>query len=194
MSTNNITYRDLSNGDVEVCRDLCNALMKHQASKGIIHPEILANMSFDTRLKPSFESSNDKFLLVAFDGDKAIGYVFADHSVITEASKQFRPPWKSMLTPEEAENCLGFFPPDLPTPIKAGHINNLYVMPEYRGLNIGKELMDKGMEWIKSDKDVKCALVHVSNGNNVAPFYEKYGFKYTHDVMGGIIKSYELDF
>lgn len=193
MSKNAITYRDLSDGDIEICRDLCNALMQHQASKGIIHPEILGNMNFDNRLKPSFTSAGEKLLIVAFDDEAPIGYIFADVTTITEGSKAFRPAWKSLLNEEEAAG-LGFFPADIEVPTKAGEINNLYVKPEYRGENIGKELTDRAMAWIKSHEDVHCAFVDVSNGNNAASFYEKYGFTYSHDVMGGIIKAYIAKF
>ena len=33
-------------------------------------------------------------------------------------------------------------------------------------------------------------FVDVSEGNNAATFYARYGFKFSHDVLGGIIKAY----
>lgn len=33
-------------------------------------------------------------------------------------------------------------------------------------------------------------FVDVSEGNNAADFYARYGFKFSHDVLGGIIKAY----
>ena len=179
MSNNTITYRDLSNGDVEVCRDLCNALMQYQASKGYIFPEKLAAMNFDNRLKPSFEEAEEKLLLVAFDGEKAIGYVFAEVVTILKESMAYQ---------------MGVLPNYLPEGTRCGELTNLYVMPEYRGQNVGKELADSAMEWIKNRENVKHGLVCVSNGNNAATFYAKYGFEFSHDVKGGFVKAYVVNF
>lgn len=38
--------------------------------KGPLHKEILGNMRYETRLKRSFDNSDEKLLLVAFDGEK----------------------------------------------------------------------------------------------------------------------------
>ena len=46
--------------------------------------------------------------------------------------------------------------------------------------------------WLRAVPGVEWLTVHVSNGNNAGPFYEKYGFHYTHDVAMGFIKTYVL--
>lgn len=109
-----IQYRDMTAGPVEVCRDLCNKLMAHQAQRGTIHPEALAGMNFDNRLKPSFEGAEEKFLLVAFDGETPVGYVFADAEMVPEEARNFLPPRWGL------EGGLGFYPPDMPLPAKVG--------------------------------------------------------------------------
>lgn len=62
-----------------------------------------------------------------------------------------------------------------------GEIASIYVKPEYRKHNVGTVLMEKSLEWIKSN-DVKEIAVGVSGGNeDVFAFYAKFGFapKYT---------------
>jgi len=58
-----------------------------------------------------------------------------------------------------------------------GEIESLYVKPDYRKSHIGKNLMEKSLEWIKLN-GVKKMLLKVAYGNEeVFSFYEKYGFK-----------------
>lgn len=142
-------------------------------------PERLTGMNFDNRLKPSFESAKEKFFLVAFGGEKVICYVFAVVVTISKDSMPYK---------------MGILPTNLPEGTLLGELGNIYVMPEYQGKNIGKELADRAMEWIKSHENVNHCLVCVSNGNNAATFYAKYGFEFNHDVMGGFIKAYIANF
>lgn len=59
---------------------------------------------------------------------------------------------------------------------KNGEIESLYIEPEYRGLNIGEELMKRPLEWFEKE-DVPRVILGVAIGNeNVYPFYEKFGF------------------
>jgi len=187
---NKIIYKDLSaNGPIEECRELCNALMQLQAERGVKYKEILASMSFYNRLKPSFEDAKERYLYVAYDGNKPIGYIFCDAFIITEEMKRFRFDWAKKL-PSDAK---GLYPDELTIPVKASHLNNIYVKPEYRNLHIGRELMKKGMEWLRSVPDAKYIFVHVSNGNNAGSLYEKYGFHYSHAVFDGMIDAYWLE-
>lgn len=182
-----IQYRDLSaNGPVEVCRELSDRLYAHQAEMGKIDKDILGAMRFETRLKPSFESSGERLLLVAYDGEIPVGYIFANTSVMQKEFLNFRPPWAQSFSAD----LEGFYPTWLPTPCKVADLNNLYVLPEYRGQHIGQELIQRAMDWMKSSPDVKYIFVHVSNGNNAGTFYEKYGFRYCHKVLDGIIDAY----
>jgi ribosomal protein S18 acetylase RimI-like enzyme len=183
-----ITYKEIENGNVEVCRDLCNALMAHQADRGVLHPEVLRAMSFDNRLKPSFEGAEEKQIIIAFDGGKPIGYVYSSAGLETEASKTARPAWAAGLS---GIHETGFYPDWLPLPGKIGCLNNLYVLPEYRGRHIASSLCDKTMSWLRSVTDIKYIFVYISNGNNsVIDFYKNYGFEYSHEVFGGFIIAY----
>jgi ribosomal protein S18 acetylase RimI-like enzyme len=188
VARDEITYREIEDGNVEICRDLCNALMAHQADRGVLHPEVLRAMSFDNRLKPSYEGAEEKQIITAFDGGKPIGYVYSSAGLETEASKTARPAWAAGL-PGIRET--GFYPDWLPLPGKIGCLNNLYVLPEYRGRHIASALCDKAMSWLRSVTDIKYIFVYVSNGNNsVIDFYKNYGFEYSHDVFGGFIIAY----
>lgn len=185
-----ICYKDLSaHGPVEVCKDLCNRLMAHQAERGHTRTDILARMSFENRLKPSFEGNPNRFLLVAYDGETPIGYVFANSDVLTEEVLSARPEWAAEFPVGSGE----LYPQNLPVPCRIADLNNLYVMPEYRGEHVGQELMDQAMKWMRSVPDVKYLFTHVSNGNNPGPFYEKQGFHFSHKVWDGFLEAYILE-
>lgn len=185
-----ITYREIQNGNIEICRDLCNALMAHQAKNGKIHPEALSAMSFDNRMKPSYESAPEKQVIVAFDGDKPVGYIFSTAAMETEASKTARPDWAKGLS---GIHETGFYPDDLPMPQKIGCLNNLYVLPEYRGRHIAYTLCASAMQWFRSVPDIQSVFVYISNGNDsVISLYRNLGFRYSHDVFGGFIIAYSL--
>ena len=186
----NITYKDLSaDGPVEECRDLCNALMQLQADRSVKYKKILESMDFENRLKPSFNGAKNRFLYVAYDRDKPLGYIFCEADAVTEETKKARPGWADLI-PEKAGEL---YPSNLVVPAVVSHLNNLYVMPEYREQHIGSELMDKGMEWLRSVPDVRYMFVHVSNGNNAGLLYEKYGFIYSHEVYDGMIDAYIIE-
>ncbi len=186
----NITYKDLSaGGPVEECKDLCNALMQLQASRSVKYKEILESMNFENRLKPSFNGAEKRFLYVAYDGDKPVGYIFCEAGTVVEEIKKARPEWADVIP----ENTGELYPDNLPVPSIASHLNNLYVLPEYREQHIGSELMNKGMEWLRNVPDVRYVFVHVSNGNNAGSLYEKYGFRYSHEVYDGMIDAYIIE-
>lgn len=185
----NITYKDLSNDDVEICRPLCDELMRHQSRAAIKYREILASMNFDNRLRPSFNNAVTRKLLAAFDGETPVGYIFASIDAISEEAKYGPHPFSEAMKREDASG-LGFIPMWLECPAAVGEIVNLYVKREYRKLHIGRALMDEAMAWIKSHKKVDHILVYVSNGNDPASFYAKYGFTFSHEVLNGFIKCY----
>lgn len=185
---NEITYKEITDGNVEICKELCNGLMAHQADKGVLHPEVLRAMSFDNRLKPSFEEAKEKQLILALDGEKPVGYVFCTAVQETEASKTAKPAWAAGLT---GINEAGFYPDWLPMPAKIGCLSNLYVLPQYRGRHIAATLCDSAMNWLYSVQGINYIYVYVSNGNdNVIDFYKKLGFEYSHDVFCGFIIAY----
>ncbi|MBN1778328.1 MAG: GNAT family N-acetyltransferase [Clostridiales bacterium] len=185
-----ISYRELKNGEVELCRDLCNALMAHQAEKGAIHPEVLRAMTFDNRLLPNFRQAAEKQLVAAFDGERPVGYVFSTAAWQTEASKKEKPDWALGLT---GVSETGLYPPWLPTPQKVGCLNNLYVLPEYRGRHIAYTLSSGAMQWFCGVENMQTIYVFISNGNDgVVSLYRNLGFRYSHDVFGGFIIAYSM--
>lgn len=183
-----ITYQEITDGSVEICRELCNVLMAHQADRGVLHPEVLRAMNFDNRLKPSFEGAAEKQLVVAFHGSKPVGYVFSSAGLETEASKAARPAWAAGLS---GIHETGFYPDWLPMPGKIGCLNNLYVLPEYRGRRIASTLCDRAMNWLRGVPNIRYIYVYISNGNDsVIDFYKNLGFEYSHEVFGGFILAY----
>ena len=162
--------------------------MQYQASKtdSELYSEILGSMCFENRLLPSFNSASEKQLIVAYDEDKPVGYVFSTVETITEQNKDLRPKWAFQI-PGETQ---WLYPEWLETPVKIGDLNNLYVLPEYRGQKIGRELMDRAMMWLQQAYKVEWLFVDVANGNNIAAFYEHYGFVFSHEVLGGLINAY----
>ncbi|MBS7525658.1 GNAT family N-acetyltransferase [Fusibacter paucivorans] len=183
-----IVFKEITDGNVSSCRDLCNALMKHQADNGIIHAEVLQAMNFENRLKPSFEHSNEKQLIVAYDGEIPVGYVFSSAENETEEARTMIPSWATALS---GADKIGMYPDWLILPNKIGCLNNLYVMPAYRGRHIAAALCDQAMRWLTQLEAVAYLYVYISNGNDeVIDFYKQYGFAYSHDVFGGFIKAY----
>ena len=188
MQISKIEIRDYSKANVEACRDLCNELMKFQAEQSHTGTDVLAAMTFDNRLKPSFESALLKKLLLAFDGKDAVGYVYADVSDVAEERKLFVPEWAKEIY-REGQNI--FYNSEQKLPARLGTFNNLYIKPGYHGLGIGNRLSKIVMDWMKSIERISGIYVYVSNGNErVADFYRKFGFEYSHDVLGGFIKAY----
>jgi len=55
-----------------------------------------------------------------------------------------------------------------------GCVESLYVDENHRGKAIGDRLMEAGLEWIKSNR-INQIHVSVAYGNDVLPFYEKFG-------------------
>ena len=183
-----IIYRDETKGDVEICRELCDRLMQHQAARtsNPLYCGILGAMSFENRLRPAFSMAEEKQLIVAYDAGRPIGYVYTNAEIVTEEKFQERPDWAQKL----GEGTLGFYPEWLRLPAKIGDLNNLYVLPAYQGTGVGRELMKRAMLWLRQLKDAENLFVYVADGNPVKGLFEKYGFRYSHDVFGGIIKAY----
>lgn len=185
-----IIYHEITDSNIEICRDLCNELMAHQANQAAIHPDVLSAMNFDNRLKPSYENAAEKHLLAAFDGGRPVGYVFATAAWETEASKTAKPDWALKLS---GVNETGFYPCQLRMPQKIGCLNNLYVLPEYRGWHIAYTLCSGALKWLRSVRDIQSVFVYISNGNDgVISLYRNLGFRYSHDVFGGFIFAYSM--
>lgn len=115
-----------------------------------------------------------------------MGYVFSTVELITEQNRNLRPRWASQILGDTQ----WLYPEWLETPVKIGDLNNLYVLPEYRGQKIGQNLMHQAMIWLRQARDTEWLFVYVANGNDVAAFYEHYGFVFSHKVLGGLIDAY----
>lgn len=88
---------EVTEENLERCQPLCDALMQFQAEKSKLHPEILAAMNFENRLKASFLSSQNKLLLLAEYRGEAIGYAYANTYFMTEEGRYFLPDWLAAI-------------------------------------------------------------------------------------------------
>ena len=182
---NKITYKDFENGDISNLKDLCDSLMRFQAEHAKIKPEVMASMNFDNRLVPDYNNASRKYITVAYEGDKPIGFAFASVGEVTEKDISQKPIWAEDI------DGVGFFPEGYVVPTTIGTYKLLYVDSNYRGLSIGGELSKMIMKWLNSHDDVEDLWVFVANGNEeVAKFYEKYGFNHSHTVFSGFIEAY----
>ncbi len=63
----------------------------------------------------------------------------------------------------------------------AGYISDVFVIPELRGVGVGRLLVDAGVQWFR-DRDVKRVELHVVWGNTQAlDFYRRLGW--TEDIV-----------
>jgi GNAT superfamily N-acetyltransferase len=172
-----LTIEEIGPADIEICRPLCDELMKFQKSKAFMFTELFDSMNFDTRMKPSYEGALERYVAVARDGGEAVGYAFStiDDGLAMKAAKSMAlPPWDEI-------------------PAKLGHFNNFFLREPYRKSGLGKKLFLKNLDWLKSFPDVEHIFTYVSNGNDYAfNFYERHGFTFSHDVAGGFIKALYL--
>ncbi len=185
-----IKFEIINDGNIEVCRDLCNELMAFQKSKATISPELFDMMNFDTRMKVSFNGAFRSQVIVAKDGDEVIGYVFSTIDDVPVEARGAFPAWAP-----KSEGAIGFYPDWVELPQKIGCLSNIYIREEYKGKGIGTKLCDMAVEWLGSFSDSKLTFVFISNGNNKAlDFYKSKGFTYSHKVFGGFIEACFIKF
>lgn len=181
----NINYKIVTTDNIDFLEGLCNKLMKFQADHAKIRADIMASMNYNNRLKPEYASTPRKYLVVAYDEERPVGFAFSAIGSVTEEDLKRKPGWASEL------NGIGFYPENYEVPKTIGTFKILYVDDEYRGLNIGRQLSDMGMAWLNSHEDVDDLWVYVANGNEiVGKLYEKYGFRLSHSVYNGFIYAY----
>lgn len=178
---------EVTESELSQCRDLCNALMEHQAQQSHTHSYILTAMNFENRLKPSFENSENKKLLLARYKGQPIAYAFANTYYMEETGRFFVPEW---LMPIYKKGQLVFYPDSQKLPATIGVFNNLYVLPKYQGKKVGLQLAKPIMHWLRSSHAADL-YVYVSNGNEAKtiPFYNKLGFAFSHQVLDGFITA-----
>lgn len=185
INMQNITIETIEDGNIEQCRELCDTLMAFQKSKAHIQPECFDLMTFDTRMKKSYENAFRSQVVVVKDDGISVGYVFSTIDNVTIRDKDAYPDWAPV-----SENSMGFYPGWVELPQKIGCLSNLYLRDEYRGLGLGTKLFDMTMEWLESFSDVDLIFVYISNGNDAAlKFYLDHGFIFSHDVFGGFIQA-----
>lgn len=185
-----IMFKDIKGDNIEMFRELCNSLFQYQASVASIRPDILASMSFDTRMVPAYKNAKEKQLLVAYDGNQPIGFILSTASMVSKDARNGKPKWSVEFKEDEQQ---GFYSDSLVLPAKIGSLNLLYVKPEYRNRHIGAKLCEGALKWFCEVEGIEHVLVNVSNGNSkTEKFYEKFGLKFSHNVYGGFIKTYYL--
>ena len=183
-SNENITIELVADGNIEQCRELCNALMAFQKSQAVLSPESFDQMTYETRLKASYDNSPVSQLVVAKDCGVPVGYVFSTIENVSSGDKSSLPDW----APQLGDEMKGFYPDWAPD--KVGCLNHLYFDPAYRGRGLGSLLLGDAMAWLESFDDVGVTFVYISNGNKAAlDFYLKNGFVFSHDVFGGFIQA-----
>lgn len=60
---------------------------------------------------------------------------------------------------------------------KQREIDAMYVVKEFHGKGLGKKLMEKALEWLGTDGDIRLEVV--SYNTNAINFYKKFGFQET---------------
>ena len=66
---------------------------------------------------------------------------------------------------------------------KCLYLDDLYVKPEFRGKNIGKELLDKIIETAKQENCKKVKWQVLDWNTDAVRFYERYGAKVNGEWM-----------
>jgi ribosomal protein S18 acetylase RimI-like enzyme len=58
-----------------------------------------------------------------------------------------------------------------------GEIASIYVKEEYRQQHIGTDMMQRSLDWIRSQGDIKIGLKVAAGNEEVLGFYFKHGFR-----------------
>ena len=181
----NIEYKIIESSDIDFLEPLCNSLMTFQADLATIRKDVMASMNFNNRLKPEYESTERKHMVVAYDGNVPIGFAFATITDVLTEHLTMKPSWAEDLS------GLSFYPENYTAPKKIGTFKLLYVDEQYRGYQVGKKLSNMLMNWFDENHDIDDLWVYVANGNEVVgTFYEKLGFDYSHSVFNGFVDAY----
>ena len=168
----NLIYEEISEKEIEVCKELCNELMVFQKSKASISPERFDTMSFETRLIPSVKSAAYNYIVVVMDDGKPVAYVYANISPKEAYSNEFAT----------------FFDLDSVKQKHVGCLSQFYIKEGYRRFGIGSKLFKMSIDWLNQFDDVEDYFIYVSNGNETAlEFYQRKGFRISHDILDGFI-------
>jgi hypothetical protein len=116
-----ITYKVFKGENVDFLKALVNALMAFQAKFAVIHPEVMAGMNYDNRLKPEYKGSQNERMIVAYADEKPVGFAYGAISQVTSEHLTAKPEWAEEL------DGIGFYPLDYDIPKTIGTFKLLYV-------------------------------------------------------------------
>lgn len=180
-----IRYKEVTSENVDFLEGLCNELMAFQAEHAKLRRDVMASMTYRNRLKPEYAATPRKHMIMAYDGEKPIGFAYANVTVVDKESTEERPGWAMDLKGE------GFYPSGYPVPKTVGTFKLLYVEDPYRNSHVGWELTRQAMDWLNRQEDAEDLWVYVANGNEaVGRFYERFGFAFSHFVFDGFVLAY----
>lgn len=168
----NIRYEIIPQEESIKCRELVNELMAYQKSLAKITPERFDTMSYESRMVPSISGARDNYIVLVYDEDAPVGYVYAN------------------ICRKEVydSNFAKFFEMDSVEGGYVGCLSQFYIKPGYRGMKIGSELFQMSMDWIKRYVEINDIFIYVSDGNlDAMNFYISKGFKKSHTILDGFI-------
>jgi len=172
-----IYYEVIDDDNIICIKDLCNELMAYQKSKANIHPEWFDNMCFETRMIPSVKSAKANYIIVAKDDNEIVGYAYSNICHKNTYSGGF-----ATLEPVD------FFDFDSVKNNDVGCLSQFYIKDNCRKTGIGTVLFERCIDWLNSFESIDDLFIFVSNGNdNALKFYERKGFKISHQILGGFI-------
>ena len=111
-----------------------------------------------------------------------------------EKSEERAVQWRdNILVAKEGDRVIGFvgYGNHGPEEPAVGEVYALYVLPEYHGTGVGRQLMDAALEKLAAYPNI-CLWAVKGNGRAVR-FYEKYGFRLTgEEVYRQSISAYGI--
>ena len=147
-----VSYRDISLKEVHHIKEVWekNRLFHEETSRFFGH--LYEGLIFEDRMAP-FEALREDQLKItiaeATDGE------------LKEAESQQQVIGYCLSTINEGE----------------GQMQTLHVLEKYRGKEIGKELMQRHLEWLKDNKCEAVSLVVSQENEKAIRFYENHGFQ-----------------
>jgi len=65
---------------------------------------------------------------------------------------------------------------------RRGYLYHVFVLPEFRKINIGKKLVHKCIEKLKEENIAKCHIMFFNHNEIGKIFWEKIGFRFRDDI------------
>ena len=101
-----------------------------------------------------------------------------DNNIFLESLNKFKSKHKysKLFVAKEGSKIIGFLQAGIAPNNTYAFISDLHVREQYRGRNIGENLMNNCMKWFSAHNIKECD-VEVAGGNErVLEFYKRYGF------------------